>query len=128
MASGKTLKHLARKLARLSVEDEQISKSKVRRILKILAELRPPHYRRLLRAYRTFLQRELRHRQALIEHAGALSEKTIENLRDHISARYRRPIPITLRKTPTLLAGIRLSIGDDVYDATAAGRLATLNT
>lgn len=129
MASGKTLKHLARKLARLSVEDEQISESKVRRILKILAERRPPHYRRLLRAYRTFLQRELRHRQALIEHAGALSdEKTIENLRDHISARYRRPIPITLRKTPTLLAGIRLSIGDDVYDATAAGRLATLNT
>ena len=126
MQSDKTLKHSARKLATLSIENDVVSTTKVRHILKVLSERRPPSYRQLLRYYRTFLQRELRHRQALLEYAGTLSTQTVEKLGDVLNLRYKRPISVILREKPELLAGIRLSIGDDVYDASAAGRLASL--
>ena len=126
MQSDKALKHSARKLATLSIENDVVSTTKVRHILKVLSERRPPSYRQLLRYYRTFLQRELRHRQALLEYAGTLSTQTVEKLGDVLNLRYKRPISVILREKPELLAGIRLSIGDDVYDASAAGRLASL--
>ena len=42
------------------------------------------------------------------------------------SSRYHRSVSSVARENPDLIAGIRVSIGDDVFDASVAGHLEKL--
>ena len=53
----------------------------------------------------------------------ALEASTLESLKETFSKRYDRPIHVKTKIDPSLIAGIRVKIGDDVFDASIAERL-----
>ena len=123
---GKQSLQLARQLFQLSVVDGVLSTGRVEGVLAYL-EAHPPADRLgTLRAYERLVAAELARGQAVVEHAGTVSEFTLHNVAAALAAKYGRPIAAVARPAPALVAGLRVRVGDDVYEASIAGRLAGL--
>ncbi|OHE71449.1 MAG: hypothetical protein A2007_02095 [Verrucomicrobia bacterium GWC2_42_7] len=69
------------------------------------------------------VKRELRKSQAIVEYKGDLSSVAVKLIQEKLSAFYSRTIIVVPKENPELLAGIRISIGDDVWDSSIQGRL-----
>ncbi len=122
----KSNKDFARKLVQLSLDDGAVSAKKVEAVLAALAENPPRRFKPILKQYLRIIKQEIRKSEAVVEHSGELGEETIGNLESWLTARYDRAIHVTTRENPGLIAGIRVSIADDVYDTSLAGQLETL--
>jgi F-type H+-transporting ATPase subunit delta len=117
----------AKKLLALSCESGAVSAERVGAVLTTLTKTRAPHtLRPLLRAYLAAIRRELARGEARIEHAGPLSATDADAIAAHFSKALGRSIRPVLRRNDALLAGLRVRVGDDVTDFSAALRLANL--
>ena len=65
--------------------------------------------------------------QAVVEHAGPVAETLLKAIEGAMSQRYHRPVAAVAKPRPDLLAGLRVRVGDDVYESSVAGQLATLS-
>lgn len=127
MQHNKQIRSFARKLVQLSLDEQgQVSSEKVGAILSALQSQPSRRLQVLLREYYNLLRREIRKSEAVVEYAGGLSDATLEDLRQKLSGIYQRPVTAIKRPNEKLIAGVRISIGDDVYDASVANRLAQL--
>ena len=52
-----------------------------------------------------------------------LSPKALAAIEANFSKLYDRPIKAVTQTEPSLIAGVRVRVGDDLYDASVAGRL-----
>ena len=73
-------------------------------------------------------EHELAKGQALVEHAGAVNDATLAGIAAALTRKYRRPVTASAKANPALLAGLRVKVGDDVYESSVAGQLAALST
>jgi len=55
--------------------------------------------------------------------ATALSDGELERLREALSRKYGKEVHLNTIVDPTIIGGLKISIGDDVIDGTIAGRL-----
>lgn len=120
-------KHAARLVELARDADGRIDAARVRAILAELPRAFPgAALRPLLEAFYAAVARELRFSEARIEFAGTLPAGTADALAAHFSALYNRPVAPVATENPALLGGVRVQVGDDVYDASLAGALARL--
>lgn len=126
MKTDKKINQFAKKLVELS-KDEGALKSE--RVDEVLAGIRQSKYRqplRLMKAYLFQIRRELARQTARVASPSPLSADAIASLESNLSARYNRPIKAVSQEDPSLIAGLRVRVGDDLYDASLAGRLERL--
>jgi F-type H+-transporting ATPase subunit delta len=122
-------KDLAKKLARLSLDaGGQISTERVQAVLSSLGSQTVRARRALLKAYLHYLQIEDRRSRLLVEHAGDISPSELESMRDRLGKKYGRTLRLETRVNAALIAGLRASVGDDIYESSVAGRLAALQS
>lgn len=120
-------KHAARLVELARGADGRIDAARVRAILAELPRAFPgAALRPLLEAFYAAVARELRFSEARIEFAGTLPTGTADALAAHFSALYERTVAPVATENPALLGGVRVQVGDDVYDASLAGALARL--
>lgn len=124
----KKIRATAGKLLELSREATgTVSPARVNAILEELPKAFPPtSLRPLLKLFYADVARELRFTEARIEFAGTLPAGTANALAAHFSKIYNRTISAVPERNDALLAGLRVQVGDDVFDASAAGTLAKL--
>lgn len=124
----KILRKTTERLVELSRgADGRVDEARVRAVLAELPRAFPPtRLRPLLKNFYAAVARELRFSQARIEFAGTLPAGTAEGLAEYFSKLYARPISPVPVPNPALLGGLRVQVGDDVYDASLAGTLAKL--
>ena len=60
---------------------------------------------------------------AEVRSAYELSDAELNRLADALSARYGHDVHLNVIIDPTIVGGLRVSIGDDVIDGTVSGRL-----
>jgi len=121
------LKAFAKKLVDLSLDaDRQPSQAQVAAVLEALRQDPPRQHRRLLRLYAKFLEAEERRGQAKIEYAGAIGAGELTALEEKFTRDYGRKNTAIAHEKPQLIAGVRVTVGDDVYDSSLATRLAQL--
>lgn len=65
-------------------------------------------------------------RDAEIESAFAIDNATLAQLTADLETRYRCKIKTTVTVNPDLIGGVRISIGDQVIDASVRGKLAAM--
>jgi F-type H+-transporting ATPase subunit delta len=63
---------------------------------------------------------------AHIESAFALTPAQLDEIKSILAARTHRRIETTVSVDPELIGGVRMTIGDDVIDASVRGKLASL--
>lgn len=123
---AKQAQQLARRLFRLSLEGGALSPERVGGVLEYVARHRPPNPVLVLKAYRRLVAAEVARGQAAVEHAGPVSEKTLQTVAEALGRRRGRALTPVARPNPALIAGLRVRVGDDLYEASAAGQLAAL--
>jgi F-type H+-transporting ATPase subunit delta len=127
MAADKKTKLLARQLFKLSLANGQVSADLVSGVLGWVNKHSPRHPIALLQLYQRLITTELAQSQAVVGHAGPLAAGVIAQIEQALTKKYHRPITATATPDATLLAGIRVRIGDDVYESSVANQLASLS-
>jgi len=127
MAADKQTKLLAKQLFKLSLVNGTVSPEQVAGVLGWVEKHQPRHPISLLKTYHRLVATELAKSRAIVEHAGAVSDSTLKLIEGAMTQRYKRAVTATAQSNPKLLAGLRVRIGSDVYESSAAGQLATLS-
>jgi len=128
MASGKKqVIQLARQFLKLSVVDGSLSAERVAAVLQYIEKHRPAQTLAVLRAYQRLIAAEVARGQAVIEHAGAVSEAALTGISTAMTKRYGRKVAGLARRNDALIAGLRIRVGDDVFESSVAGQLAALS-
>jgi F-type H+-transporting ATPase subunit delta len=127
MAAKKQTQQLARQLYKLSFENGQITAERVAGVLAYVEKIQPPQIVAVLKAYQRLVTAELARGQAVVEHAGAVSPAALQAIAAALSKKYGRPVASTAKANPSLLAGLRIRVGDDVYENSVAGQLGALS-
>jgi F-type H+-transporting ATPase subunit delta len=101
-----------------------VSRERVRAIVETLVQTRPPAVLRpLLKAYHAALRREIARGEVRIEHAGALSPDAVAGIVEYLGKKNSRVLTPVLSPNPDLIAGLRVRVGDDVFEASARAAL-----
>ena len=128
MAADKKTKLLAKQLFKLSLVNGQVSAEQVAGVLGYIEKIEPRHTLSLLKLYHRAIQTEVAKSQALVEHAGPVTDATLKLIESTMSKKYQRTVTASAKANPKLLAGLRVRVGSDVYESTVAGQLAALST
>jgi F-type H+-transporting ATPase subunit delta len=129
MASGKKqIQQLAKQFLKLSIVDGVLSAERVAGVLEYIEKHRPAHTVAVLRAYQRLIAAEFARGQAVVEHAGPVAASTLSAIESSMTKKYSRKIATVTKANPKLLAGLRIRVGDDVYESSVAGQLAALSS
>jgi F-type H+-transporting ATPase subunit delta len=127
MAShAKIAQAFARKLFALSVVDGAVSAERVGGVLEYVERHNTPNPVMVLKAYQRLIATELAKGVARVEHAGTINDTLLAAIATAMTNKYGRPVAATAEANPALLAGLRIRVGDDVYESSVAGQLAAL--
>jgi F-type H+-transporting ATPase subunit delta len=126
-AANKQAQQLARQLFKLTVVDGAVSADRVAGVLAYVEKHAPAHTILVLKAYHRLVAVELAKGEARVEHAGAVAPAALSAIAAAMSKKYGRPVAATSRPNPALLAGLRVRVGDDVYESSVAGQLAAFS-
>jgi F-type H+-transporting ATPase subunit delta len=124
--SGKPAHYLARQLFQLSVVDGVVSAERVAGVLAYVEAHRPANPVAVLRAYHRLVAAKLAQSRAVVEHAGAIPDSLLQNISAALAKKYGRAVAAVAQPNPGLIAGLRVRVGDDVYESSIAGQLADL--
>jgi F-type H+-transporting ATPase subunit delta len=128
MRASKQSQQFARQLFHLSLDGGQISPARVEGVLAHLAAHPPRQPLSVLRHYHRLVATQLAKNRALVEHAGAVEAGLVHAIEAAFTRKYGRPVTATTRPAPALIAGLRIRVGDDVYESSIASQLAALST
>jgi F-type H+-transporting ATPase subunit delta len=127
MASHAKAAHaFARQLFALSLVDGVVSAERVGGVLEYVEQHKTPNPVMVLKAYQRLIATELAKGVAVVEHAGTINDTLLAAVATAMTNKYGRPVTATAQPNPALLAGLRIRVGDDVYESSVAGQLAAL--
>ena len=125
-SANKQIQQLARQFFKLSFANGVISATQVAGVLEYIEKHRPAHSMAILKAYHRLVAAEVARGQAVIEHAGPINSAALDSIASALAKKYGRPVTAIEKRNDALLAGVRVRIGDDLYESSVAGQLATL--
>ncbi|HKB90876.1 MAG TPA: F0F1 ATP synthase subunit delta [Opitutaceae bacterium] len=126
MAADKQIHKYARQLFKLSFANGQISPERVTAVLAILEKNPPRHPLSVLKSYYSLIRLELAKGQAVVEHAGSITSAALDAITAALSKTYSRPVTAVAKPNAALIAGLRVRVGDDLYESSIAGQLEAL--
>ena len=117
---------LAKKLLELSKDSGVVTESKVAEVLAGFQQVQHRRHLTVLKTFLNYLRREVALQTAVVSTPTGLSEDAIKAIEVQFSKLYNRPVNAVTQPDTSLIAGVRVRVGDDVYDASVAGRLQRL--
>lgn len=126
MKLNKESRRLSKELFRASFADGRLDENRVRGFVQQIIAGKPRHYLEILKNYQRMIRLEIEKRHATIESAAELDAAARERVLRDLKAKYGADVSATFTTNPGLLGGLRIRIGDDVFDGSVKGRLARL--
>ena len=84
---------------------------------------KPRHYLDVLKDYQHLIQLEVEKRHAVIESATPLNRRLGDQIVGNLRSKYGEDLTTEFRTNPELLGGLRIKIGNDVWDGSIKNRL-----
>lgn len=126
MKRDQKITRLAKKLVELSKDKGVVTEAKVTEVLVGLKQVQHRHHLTVLKTFLSYLRREIALQTAVVMTPGALSDDALKAIEATYTKIYNRPVSAVIQQEASLIAGVRVRVGDDVYDASVAGRLQRL--
>lgn len=126
-AHAKKAQQFARQLFKMSVVNGAVSPDRVAGVLQYIEKHKVANPLMVLKAYSRLIASELAKGEAVVEHAGAINAATLSSIAAAMTKKYSRPVTASAKPNPALLAGLRVQVGDDVYESSVASQLAALS-
>ncbi len=113
-------------MLKLSLVDGIVSPERVRGALAYLEKHPPAYPLVVLKTYQRLIAVELAKSHARVEYAGPLADGVLSSIEGAMAQKYGRAVTASAERNDSLLAGLRVRIADDIYDASIAGKLDAL--
>jgi F-type H+-transporting ATPase subunit delta len=126
MRIAKEARKVSRQLFKQSFTEGKLDKGKISHMVESLLADKPRHYVDALKVYQRLLRLEVEKRHAVIESATQLNDSVKNQIVANLHSRYGEDLTTEFRTNPELLAGLRIKIGDDVWDGSVKNRLRKL--
>ena len=126
MKLTKDVRKTSKELFQTSFTNGKLDESKVRNLLQAVIARKPRHYIDILKNYQRLIRLETEKRHALIESAVSLNADTSSRVVSDLRNRYGADLTTDFRVNPSLIGGLRIKIGSDVWDGSVQGRLQRL--
>ena len=123
MKTSKESRNIARRLLRLSFTDGRLDQEKVTQMVQSVLSEKPRQHLDILKDYQRLLRMEVEKRHAIIESATPLNCSMGDRIVANLRSRYGDDLTAEFRTNPELLGGLRIKIGDDVWDGSVRHRL-----
>jgi len=126
MKSTKEARKVSRELFRHSFTSGKLDEEKISNMVQTVLATRPRRYLDVLKDYQRLLQLETDKRHAVIESATPLNRSLGDQIVANLKTRYGEDLTTEFRTNPELLGGLKIKIGNDVWDGSVKNRLSQL--
>jgi F-type H+-transporting ATPase subunit delta len=126
MKINKEIRQLSRAMLRASFIDGQLDPGRIASLVDSLIEKKPRNYIEVLKNHKRLLRLELEKRRARIETASEVDSAICSEILANLKKKYGNDLTAEFVVNPSLLGGIRIRVGSDVWDGTVRGRLERL--
>lgn len=126
MKISREARRTARELFRLSLVNGRVDAGRAKEISDGLVAGKPRGYFEILKEFTRLVRLELAKRHAVIESAAALEPVTVQEITGNLQKKFGTDITTEFLINPTLLGGLRIKLGSDVWDGSISSRLASL--
>lgn len=123
MKISKVAATTARRLFGLCQEGGRLDDSKLRKVFNSLIETKPRDYQAILAALQRLTRLELDRRKVTVESAVELDEATRQRVVSGLAKQYGPDLVVQYQVNPALIGGLRIRVGNDVFDGSVQGRL-----
>ena len=123
MKISKEIRQLSRQMLRASFTDGQLDRGKIASLVQSLIAKKPRRFLDILQNYKRLLRLEVEKRHATIESASNLSPQNSSKILAKLKQKYGDDLTADFSVDPTLLGGMRVRVGSDVWDGTVRNRL-----
>jgi F-type H+-transporting ATPase subunit delta len=123
MKISKVAAATARRLFGLCQTAGRFDETKLRTVISRLVDSKPRDYRAILAALQRLTRLEIERRQVTVESAVELDETTRQRVVAGLAQQYGPDLVVQYQITPALLGGLRIRVGNDVFDGSVKGRL-----
>ncbi|MFN2477482.1 MAG: FoF1 ATP synthase subunit delta [Chthoniobacterales bacterium] len=126
MKINKETRQLSKQLLRASYVDGQLDSGRISSLVKSLIDKKPRNYVSVLDAYKRLIRLEVEKRTATVETASELSSDAAAELVNNLKTKYGADLATNFVVDPELLGGMRIRVGNDVWDSSILNRLQRL--
>ena len=126
MKINKEIRRLSKGMLRASFTDGQLDRGKIASLVQSLIAKKPRRYIDILQYFKRLLRLEIEKRHAKVESAMPLTPNVAADIVARLKKKYGSDLTTEFDADPTLLGGIRVRVGSDVWDGTLRNRLERL--
>ena len=126
MKGSKQSRRDAKQLFQSCQVDGALDEARVRQAVALLIEKKPRGYFGTLQELRRLVKLDVNNRSARVESAVALSEAQQQEVRASLGRLKGADVEVEFAENADLIGGMRVKLGDDVYDGSVKTRLSRL--
>ncbi|MFK7850998.1 MAG: ATP synthase F1 subunit delta [Akkermansiaceae bacterium] len=127
MKISKVAAATARRLYGLCQVNGQLDDDKLRSVVSKLIESRPRDFRAILAGLHRLAKLEVARRTVTVESATDLTATEGQKVAAGLAKDYGDNLNIQYKTNPELLGGLRIKVGDDLFDGSVKGRIDRLS-
>ena len=113
----------ARRIFRLCQTGGRLDEAKLSASIRDLASTKPRGYLGVLTALKRLVRLEMERRRVIVESAAELDQNSRDRIVSGIAVKYGVGLTFEFRTNPVLLGGLKIRVGNDVFDGSVQGRL-----
>lgn len=103
-----------------------LDEARVRIAVREVVDKKPRGYVAVLHHFHRLVRLEIARRSARVESAAPLSPALRESIQQNLARKYGAGLGVEYAQNASLVGGLRVQVGSDVYDGSVASRLALL--
>ena len=127
MKGNKQSRRGAKQLFKSCQVEGQLAEERVRQAVTVVIEKKPRGYFGILQELQRLVKLDVSSRSARVESAVVLTEAQQQNIRESLGRLKGGEVTVEFAENADLIGGMRVKIGDDVFDGSVKTRLATLS-
>jgi len=127
MKGNKQSRRGAKQLFKSCQVDGQLAEERVRQAVALVIEKKPRGYFGILQELQRLVKLDVSSRSARVESAVALTDAQQQNIRESLGRLKAGEVTVEFAENADLIGGMRVKIGDDVFDGSVKMRLAALS-
>jgi F-type H+-transporting ATPase subunit delta len=128
MKISREARKLSRELFRLAFANGRLDAKRMSEIVNAVANEKPRNYYQILKELQRLTRLEQEKHHAVIESAVALDAASSQSIEKNLHTKFGADITTEFKVSPSLIGGLRVRIGSDVWDGTVLGRLNLLKS
>jgi F-type H+-transporting ATPase subunit delta len=126
MKLNKEIRQLSRKMLQASFTDGQLDPGRISSLVDSLIAQKPRNYIDVLKNYRRLLRLELEKRHATVETSSEVDPAIRSEIVANLKSKFGNDLSTEFHVDPQLLGGMRIRVGNDVWDGSVRNRLERL--